>query len=70
MTDYNNSTTSGIDPEKPETFTKEQIPNKSTIEYERAQLLAGLPDPDEGKSEEERRAIVSLPVPCGRPRST
>jgi hypothetical protein len=26
---------------------------------ERAELLANLPDPDEGKTEEERKAIVS-----------
>ncbi|SPO06214.1 related to allantoate permease [Cephalotrichum gorgonifer] len=30
---------------------------KGTLEYERAQLLANLPDPDEGKTEEERREI-------------
>lgn len=29
------------------------------IERERAQALAALPDPDAGKSEEERAAIVS-----------
>jgi hypothetical protein len=37
--------------------------DKSTVEYERAQLLANLPDPDEGKTEEERKAIVSMPTP-------
>ena len=31
---------------------------KGTIEYERAQMLAGLPDPDAGKTDEERREIV------------
>ncbi|SPO07400.1 related to allantoate permease [Cephalotrichum gorgonifer] len=30
---------------------------KGTIEFERSQLLASLPDPDAGKSGEERRAI-------------
>lgn len=30
----------------------------SGIEYERAQLLQNLPDPDAGKTEEERKAIV------------
>lgn len=32
---------------------------KGTIEYERVQLLADLPDPDAGKSDEERREVVS-----------
>lgn len=31
---------------------------KGTVEFERAQLLTNLPDPDAGKSDEERRAIV------------
>ncbi|CAG9985124.1 unnamed protein product [Clonostachys byssicola] len=31
--------------------------DKSGIEYERAQLLANLPDPDAGKTDEERKAI-------------
>lgn len=35
---------------------------KGTVEYERAQLLACLPDPDAGKSDEERAAIVSEPT--------
>ena len=35
------------------------ISPQSGIDAERAQLLASLPDPDAGKSEEERRAIVS-----------
>lgn len=48
------------DLEKVETSSDERG-NKSGIEYERAQLLANLPDPDEGKSDEERRAIVSRP---------
>ncbi|ROT34488.1 MFS general substrate transporter [Sodiomyces alkalinus F11] len=30
---------------------------QTAIEYERAQLLANLPDPDAGKTEEERKAI-------------
>jgi hypothetical protein len=29
----------------------------SNVEYERSQLLANLPDPDHGKSEEEKKAI-------------
>jgi hypothetical protein len=29
----------------------------SAVEIERSQLLANLPDPDAGKSEEERKAI-------------
>jgi hypothetical protein len=33
--------------------------DKSNIEAERFQLLRELGDPDEGKSDEERRAIVS-----------
>jgi hypothetical protein len=40
-------------------------PIKSGIEAERAQLLANLPDPDEGKSEEEKRIIVSTPASTG-----
>lgn len=37
--------------------------DKSIVEYERAQLLANLPDPDEGKTDEERKAIVSILTP-------
>lgn len=47
--------------EKTETSSEEKTGAKSGIEYERAQLLANLPDPDEGKTDEERREIVSLP---------
>jgi hypothetical protein len=47
------------DLEKIETSSEEKG-NKSGIDYERAQLLANLPDPDAGKSDEERRIIVSL----------
>lgn len=36
------------------------VVDKSNIEYERAQLLANLPDPDVGKSAEELAAIVSF----------
>lgn len=36
---------------------------KAVAEAERAQLLADLPDPDEGKTEEERKAIVGSPPP-------
>lgn len=35
------------------------VVDKSNIEYERAQLLAQLPDPDAGKTDEERLALVS-----------
>lgn len=44
------------DLEKIETSSEEKG-NKSGIDYERAQLLANLPDPDAGKSDEERRII-------------
>lgn len=36
-----------------------KLPPTSAIDAERAQLLASLPDPDAGKSDEERREIVS-----------
>lgn len=29
----------------------------SNVDFERGQLLAGLPDPDEGKTDEEKKAI-------------
>ncbi|KAJ4172143.1 hypothetical protein NW754_007742 [Fusarium falciforme] len=48
------------EPEKPTTVDVENVsklPPASAIEAERAQLLANLPDPDAGKSEEERREI-------------
>lgn len=53
-------------PTKPESSTEIEHGDvhaaaRGTIEYERAQLLASLPDPDAGKSEEERAAIVSRP---------
>ncbi|KAF5627085.1 major facilitator superfamily transporter [Fusarium sp. NRRL 52700] len=44
------------DIEKPFPVETEKVDN-TTIEYERAQLLAHLPDPDEGKTIEERQAI-------------
>ncbi|KAM5372976.1 hypothetical protein ACJZ2D_007187 [Fusarium nematophilum] len=47
-----------LEPEKATAEDVEDVkPPKSGIEAERAQLLANLPDPDEGKSDEERRAI-------------
>ncbi|CAM1508748.1 Fc.00g055960.m01.CDS01 [Cosmosporella sp. VM-42] len=53
-----------VTPPEPEKGTVEDIENapgkispQSGIDAERAQLLANLPDPDAGKSEEERRAI-------------
>lgn len=61
------STTPPNDLEKPRTVDIENVaPEKqsslSGIEAERAALLAALPDPDAGKSEEERREIVSSHV--------
>lgn len=54
------------DLEKPFPIETEKVDN-TTIEYERAQLLAHLPDPDAGKTVEERQAIVSIthtaPIP-------
>jgi hypothetical protein len=47
------------DIEKPFPVETEKVDN-TTIEYERAQLLAHLPDPDAGKTVEERQAIVSI----------
>ncbi|KAJ4119814.1 hypothetical protein NW765_015232 [Fusarium oxysporum] len=44
------------DLEKPFPVETEKVDN-TTIEYERAQLLAHLPDPDVGKTVEERQAI-------------
>ncbi|KAF5250704.1 hypothetical protein FANTH_4147 [Fusarium anthophilum] len=44
------------DIEKPFQVETEKVDN-TTIEYERAQLLAHLPDPDAGKTVEERQAI-------------
>ena len=44
---------------------------KGTIQYERAQMLASLPDPDAGKTDEERLAIVrrpTFPLPPSHPR--
>lgn len=42
----------------------EELPSgsfaKGTLEFERAHLLANLPDPDADKSDDERRAIVRL----------
>ncbi|KPM46401.1 hypothetical protein AK830_g102 [Neonectria ditissima] len=57
MADTNTSTALDLDLEKPEISTTEKASDKSGIEYERAQLLANLPDPDVGKTEEERQAI-------------
>jgi hypothetical protein len=45
-----------------------KVDDKSGIEFERAQLLANLPDPDAGKSEEERRSIVSCLISALHPR--
>lgn len=50
----------------PEKFSIEQIETPSTqdvlkadntIEYERSQLLASLPDPDHAATEEEKKAV-------------
>lgn len=40
-----------------ETMSNQDELKASNIEFERGQLLAGLPDPDEGKTEEEKKAI-------------
>lgn len=40
-----------------ETMSSQEDLKPSNIEFERGQLLAGLPDPDEGKTEEEKKAI-------------
>lgn len=46
--------------QKPDVERNEITEEKPTdINHERAQLLANLPDPDAGKSEEERAEIVS-----------
>ena len=50
--------------EKPTAVDIENAPSykespTSGLDAERNALLAALPDPDEGKTEEERRAIVS-----------
>lgn len=50
--------------EKPTAVDIENVPSEKVspsagLDAERNALLAALPDPDEGKSEEERRAIVS-----------
>ena len=40
-----------------ETMSSQEDMKPSNIEFERGQLLAGLPDPDEAKTEEEKKAI-------------
>lgn len=45
--------------EQNDSSSAERGVDKSGIEYERAQLLAALPDPDAGKTEAERAEIVS-----------
>ena len=48
-----------VDLEKTDTSSEEKGGvAKTGIEYERAQLLANLPDPDAGKTDDERREIV------------
>lgn len=46
------------DVEHADTSSEDHIAG-SGIAHERAQQLADLPDPDKGKTEEERREIVS-----------
>ena len=46
----------GVAQQAESTSTQEEF-KASNVEFERGQLLAGLPDPDEGKSEEEKKAI-------------
>ena len=48
-----------MDVEKPSTPVEIEKVKMSDIEYERAELLANLSDPDAGKNDEERRQIVS-----------
>lgn len=48
-----------MDVEKPSTPVEIDKVKMSDIEYERAELLANLSDPDAGKNDEERRQIVS-----------
>ena len=60
-----NSTDKPTQPEEVENITEELPPRafpKGTLEFERAHLLATLPDPDAGKSDDERREIVRLPA--------
>ena len=40
-----------------ENMSSQENLKASNIDFERGQLLAGLPDPDEGKSEQEKKAI-------------
>lgn len=40
---------------------EEKVGVISTMQLERDKLLASLPDPDEGKTEEERKEIVRFP---------
>jgi hypothetical protein len=46
-----------------ENISSEKASPTAALDAERNALLAALPDPDEGKSAEERREIVSQP-PC------
>jgi len=48
------------DLERVNTYSGDEKADNSGIDIERARLLASLPDPDAGKSEEERREIVSV----------
>jgi hypothetical protein len=56
----------GTEIEKPdvETGSSSDGPRNTAIDRERAQLLADLPDPDLGKSDEEKAAIVRTPRAC------
>lgn len=38
------------------TASQEEL-KASNVDFERGQLLAGLPDPDKGKTDEEKKAI-------------
>lgn len=52
-----------MDVEKPSAPVNIEKVKMSDIEYERAELLANLSDPDAGKNDEERRQIVSWTFP-------
>lgn len=48
---------SGVAVQQAESTSSREDLKTSNVEFERSQLLANLPDPDHGKSEEEKRAI-------------
>lgn len=48
-----------MDDKSPQNPVQIEKVKMTDIEYERAEMLANLSDPDEGKSDDERRQIVS-----------